>query len=254
MDSIFSAMDAKTWIDSIFKIVAAIWAIVLLVHLRQRDKVNADFAKTNADAAKARAEIDKARADMESKRAELDIAHIRLQIELDKNRRDIVSGELADAEIELRIRRQVSVSVDIEVNEDKISVERPVFVVVRLTNHGNEATVLKWEGEPPPFTVRFVSFSASGDPQYEAPRSFQVRTTKEPTQLAKSHVVRAQSTETLAFAFQPDKEGVYLLSFRAATAEKVRDEAKKHGVLLPTAWTAKRYVYVPKTIVVSGSG
>jgi hypothetical protein len=245
-------MDAKTLIDVIFKLTAAVWAFSLLFYLRKRDKANADIEKANADAAKARAEIDKTRADIEGRKAELEIAHTKLQIELDENRRNITSRELADKEIELRIKRQISVSVDIQVEENNICLNRPVIATINLTNHGNEATSIRWAGETPPFTVRFVSFDPNGEPQYGSPKSFPVGLTREPTQPALSHVVRANSTEKLAFAFQPDKVGTYLLSFRAATAEDVRDEAKKHGVRLPTAWTAKRFIYVPEAIAVAG--
>lgn len=246
MGAFWASFDAKASVDFIFKAVVAIWAVFLLIYLRQRDKANSAIAKDVADAEKARADAEKAKADVERQQAEQEIARTKLQIEVERERRQATSAELADKELELRIRRQVSVTIDIDVDEAAVRLDRPVIAGIRLTNNGNEATSVRWHGEPPAFTARHVSFDADGTAQFGPVKEFFVALTRDPTARALSHVVRVGSPELLAFAFQPDKAGLYLLAFRAAAADEVRKDAEKHGVRLPTAWTAKRYVYVPE--------
>ena len=250
----WSEMDAKMLVDIAFKLVAALWAFFLLFHLRKRDKAitdieksRADTEKARADTEKSRADTEKARADTEKTRAEIAIAQAKAGMELKNSQREIASRELADKELELRIRRQIIVSVEIDVSNTPYEIDRPIVVTVQIKNNGNEATRIRWAGEAPAFTVHYVSFSNNGSPRYELLKEFRVGLTRDPNHPAVSHVIRAGSAETLVFAFQPSQAGLYLLGFRAATDKGVREEAEKHSVLLPTAWTAKRYIDVIKT-------
>ena len=244
MDVTWLGIDVKTWlamIETVLKVVVAfvagLWAFFLLFHLRQRARATAEIQKIQIDAEKAKVDIEKQKNDMQ-------INHIKTLIDLDNHRSESISEELKIQELELKIRKQVNVSVNIEVDDSVARKDHPLITTVSVTNHGNEATKIKWHGEPPAFAVRFVSFDVNGKAQYSGLKEFPVMLTRDPTQPALSHVIRAGATETLLFAFQPHQPGLYLLSFRGATDDDVREEARKYGVQLPTAWTAKRYVYV----------
>jgi hypothetical protein len=149
--------------------------------------------------------------------------------------------------LDIKIRRQIKVSVNIETDTLSGSQENIVVATVRMLNEGNEATRVVWDSQSPAFTVRFVTFDKDGKPQHDDPLRFPVMTTVNPEAPAKSHFVRAGATEVLTFAFKPRQPGLYLLSFRGATDKSVHAEAEKYGVLLPTAWTAKRYILVART-------
>jgi len=111
-------------------IAAGVWAIFLLRRLRKRDQANADIYKTQVDTEKTKADIEN--------------SHAKLQMEREEH--------------QLKIRRQVSVSVDIQVAISAASEGYILITTVAITNHGNEATRITWRDEPPPFTVRFVTF------------------------------------------------------------------------------------------------
>ena len=146
-------------------------------------------------------------------------------------------------EIELKIRREVRISMCIKADVLTAAEGQIVVADVEITNHGNQATTIKWTDEPPAFSVRSVEFDEDGKPRQGPPQEFRVMSTRIRPPRA-SHVIRAGTTETLTFAFRPARLGLYLLSFRGATAADVREEARKYGVALPTAWTAREYLLV----------
>jgi len=166
---------------------------------------------------------------------------------------DITKKQREIKELELKTRRQVSVSVDIQVDMSAAPEGQILITTVAITNHGNEATRIMWQDEPPAFTVRFVRFDREGTPEHGTSRDFWVMSTRDPSKPAVSHVLRAGATETLTFAFQTDQPGLYLLSFRGAVDKDIRKEAKSYGVQMPTAWTAKRYVFVGKACMTPGA-
>jgi hypothetical protein len=253
-------IDLESWLkigDFALKVIVAVvagaWAVVLLHYLRQRTKADADIGRALAETQRALAESQKAAADTqksltETQKAATDIQKSRAETE--KIKRDIEIGQLqadiALKEHQLKVRKQISVAVEIG-TETISALEGPFLTaLVGIANQGNETTRIAW-GDEPAFTVRRVKFDEDGRPQFEAPTNFWVMLTRDPTVRAASHVVRAGATETLAFAFRPSRSGLYLLAFRGRVAEDVRADVERYGVLLPTAWTAKRYVYVPES-------
>jgi hypothetical protein len=233
-------IDIETWLSIIgtaLKVLVALggglWAFFLLFHLRKR---------AQADAA-----IENDRWDTEKKKDEIQISHIKLLMDYEKHRIGAQSEEAKIKELEFKIRKQVSVSVDIQVDMSSASQDYIVIVTVALTNHGNEATKIAWVNQPPAFSVRHVAFDNDG--LHHGPsRDFPVMSTRDPTIPALSHIIRAGTTETLTFAFQPEQPGLYLLSFRGAVDEDVRKGTEIYGIRMPTAWTAKRYVFVSKAL------
>jgi hypothetical protein len=224
-------MDIKAWIPDIdiwLKIVgllaAAVWAFFLLVYLRRREAVNVEIRRKESD---------------------IEIQRKRLEIELSRNQVETQKKEFEIKELELKTQRQISITVDIQ---SEVTVDSEGYIltsIVVLQNRGNDATTITWHGEPPPFTIRSVSFNSTGNAEPSGrPLNFSVMSTRDPEVNARSHVIRAGATETLTFAARLTVPGLYLLSFRGAVAEDVRAEATKYGVRLPTSWTAKRYVYI----------
>ena len=224
-------MDIKAWapdLDILLKIVglvaAPVWAFFLLVHLRRRASVDIEIRKKESDI------------EIQRKRLEMDLASDQINTQ---------KKEFEIKELEVKTRRQINVAVDIRADVSADSAGYTLIATVAMTNHGNDATRIRWEGEPPPFTIHPVGFDAEGKAQPgDQPLNFRVMQTRDPNAPAISHVVRAGTTETLTFAARLGAPGLYLLSFRGATAEDVREDAAKYGVLLPTSWTAKRYVCV----------
>ena len=202
---------------------AAVWGFFLLFYLRRRDAV--DVA------------IRKAESDIESDRK-------RLEIDLAGHQRDIQQKELEIKELQLKTRRQVAVCATIDAEISRDGEGYLIIATVALTNQGNDATAIMWEGEPPPFAIRRISFTVTGEAECGKALELRVMLTRDPAVPARSHIVRSGATEFLAFAARVTEPGLYLLSFRGATAADVRREAEKYGIRLPTAWTAKRYIRI----------
>jgi len=226
-----SRMDIRAWVPEmdiwlkiIGLIVGAVWAFFLLFYLRQRASVDTEIRK---------------------KESEIEIARKKLEIELAADQINTQKKEFEIKELELKTRKQIGVTIDIHADVSADNKGYTLIATVAITNHGNEATRIRWKDEPPPFAIHPVNFDVEGKAQPgDQPLSFSVMQTRNLNQPAVSHIIRAGATETLTFAARLRAPGLYLLSFRGATAKDVRVDAVKYGVLLPAAYTANRYVYV----------
>ena len=86
--------------------------------------------------------------------------------------------------------------------------------------------------------------TGSGEVVYDLVQEFRVMQTGNPRSEAVSHIVRAGATESIPFLFRVSCPGIYLLSFRGAVAEQEREDARKLGAELPSAWTGRKIVFV----------
>jgi hypothetical protein len=247
-------MDLKTWlsiIDTALRVVVAVvagfWAFFLLHHLKQRPRVIAEINERIANTERATAETKEKIANAERETAELKHADARAIAAINESIANANRSQAEIRDIEIKNSKEVKVAVRIHV-DTCVSSERTILIsTVEITNYGNEATRIKWAGEEAPFTVHFVTFDSDGKTQHGESWSFSVMQTKAPNLYAASHLIRAGTTEYLTFAFQPNRPGLYLLSFRGVVDKDVHADAmKKYNVTLPTSWTAKRYFFVDK--------
>jgi hypothetical protein len=220
-------MDFKEWIEVIelgLKIVAAvaagIWAVFLLKALRRRELAQAELLEKDASIRDIEFKHKQATADYELRMRQAD-AQIK--------------------EIQHKTKQEAIVTVDL-----KPTVYRSpdgngyiILAVVVLANHGTGETMIRWSG--PAFFVRLVNFDAEGKPKYAGETKLEVMQTLNPTNQARSHIVRASGTESLTFVLRVPVAGLYLLSFRGPVDQQTRQEV---GATLPGAWTGNVYVLV----------
>jgi hypothetical protein len=197
-------------------LAAAIWAVLLLRLLRQREQAEVNIRKSEAEI------------------RDLDL------------KQKYVEAQIADIQLKTT---QAVILVDIGVKTHRHRDAYLMIATVELTNLGSQNTRIMWKDQPHAFSVRMVELQEGEGANYKLIGTFPVPRTLDPTAEALSHVVRAGGKEVLPFAARISCPGLYLLSFRIAVDERDRAEAKKLGVELPTAWTGNRYVLVDDTQV-----